>query len=158
MIRRPPRSTLSSSSAASDVYKRQPLPGSPELATASGDPSWECWVRIKGTSERFDRYPDTLCGGIELPEVADSAKDAKRDCVSRAHCSGFRADDSAPNRFVLFTNVSSVDTRRGHTCYLAHHCQDFGCVWLHDNKDEHKYHETKSEPLLRRYDRTRIEL
>ena len=26
MIRRPPRSTLSSSSAASDVYKRQPLP------------------------------------------------------------------------------------------------------------------------------------
>src|SRR5664280_3461562 len=41
MIRRPPRSTLSSSSAASDVYKRQrsPLPCSPAPAspsTASG--------------------------------------------------------------------------------------------------------------------------
>eukprot|EP00658_Telonema_sp_P-2_P067200 TRINITY_DN56133_c0_g1_i1.p1 TRINITY_DN56133_c0_g1~~TRINITY_DN56133_c0_g1_i1.p1 ORF type:complete len:100 (-),score=24.51 TRINITY_DN56133_c0_g1_i1:141-440(-) len=33
MIRRPPRSTLSSSSAASDVYKRQPL----HCAAQSGD-------------------------------------------------------------------------------------------------------------------------
>ena len=33
MIRRPPRSTLSSSSAASDVYKRQLLPGLAPLVT-----------------------------------------------------------------------------------------------------------------------------
>eukprot|EP00658_Telonema_sp_P-2_P041091 TRINITY_DN2938_c0_g1_i5.p1 TRINITY_DN2938_c0_g1~~TRINITY_DN2938_c0_g1_i5.p1 ORF type:complete len:430 (+),score=72.54 TRINITY_DN2938_c0_g1_i5:135-1424(+) len=32
MIRRPPRSTLSSSSAASDVYKRQPTPHAPTIA------------------------------------------------------------------------------------------------------------------------------
>src|SRR5674536_252187 len=32
MIRRPPRSTLSSSSAASDVYKRQPLKESMSLS------------------------------------------------------------------------------------------------------------------------------
>src|SRR5678816_1237994 len=36
MIRRPPRSTLDRSSAASDVYKRQPelLPGEPALESA----------------------------------------------------------------------------------------------------------------------------
>src|SRR5674536_389780 len=40
MIRRPPRSTLSSSSAASDVYKRQGLghPGSPPAAGAQALP------------------------------------------------------------------------------------------------------------------------
>src|SRR5664280_2184455 len=49
MIRRPPRSTLSSSSAASDVYKRQPLILSPALtrhAPATGQPALEAWVRI----------------------------------------------------------------------------------------------------------------
>src|SRR5664280_924503 len=34
MIRRPPRSTLSSSSAASDVYKRQPLPSPRSIPSA----------------------------------------------------------------------------------------------------------------------------
>src|SRR5674536_171096 len=38
MIRRPPRSTLSSSSAASDVYKRQPLEGSRSLSDRVGGP------------------------------------------------------------------------------------------------------------------------
>ena len=37
MIRRPPRSTLDRSSAASDVYKRQrPVPGPPGARPASG--------------------------------------------------------------------------------------------------------------------------
>src|SRR5664280_2520110 len=38
MIRRPPRSTLSSSSAASDVYKRQVIEQGDELAARRGDP------------------------------------------------------------------------------------------------------------------------
>src|SRR5665648_796023 len=38
MIRRPPRSTLSSSSAASDVYKRQAL-------TGLGSPHWDPYAR-----------------------------------------------------------------------------------------------------------------
>ena len=50
MIRRPPRSTQSRSSAASDVYKRQPLPeeslklalaGDAVLLGAVGGPKWE---------------------------------------------------------------------------------------------------------------------
>eukprot|EP00658_Telonema_sp_P-2_P067104 TRINITY_DN56044_c0_g1_i1.p2 TRINITY_DN56044_c0_g1~~TRINITY_DN56044_c0_g1_i1.p2 ORF type:complete len:169 (-),score=66.15 TRINITY_DN56044_c0_g1_i1:50-556(-) len=42
MIRRPPRSTLSSSSAASDVYKRQPIAHIqvPAMAGMKGDPSY----------------------------------------------------------------------------------------------------------------------
>src|SRR5664279_948997 len=39
MIRRPPRSTLSSSSAASDVYKRQFLIGKGDVDTRKAEPS-----------------------------------------------------------------------------------------------------------------------
>eukprot|EP00658_Telonema_sp_P-2_P024213 TRINITY_DN19723_c0_g1_i1.p1 TRINITY_DN19723_c0_g1~~TRINITY_DN19723_c0_g1_i1.p1 ORF type:complete len:105 (-),score=30.92 TRINITY_DN19723_c0_g1_i1:332-646(-) len=44
MIRRPPRSTLSSSSAASDVYKRQVVEGETEPASS---------VSLTPTSKRF---------------------------------------------------------------------------------------------------------
>src|SRR5678816_4895486 len=54
MIRRPPRSTLDRSSAASDVYKRQPYGQSPNhrprdyfsrlllSAASNGNANWEC--------------------------------------------------------------------------------------------------------------------
>eukprot|EP00658_Telonema_sp_P-2_P071829 TRINITY_DN61036_c0_g1_i2.p1 TRINITY_DN61036_c0_g1~~TRINITY_DN61036_c0_g1_i2.p1 ORF type:complete len:112 (-),score=16.19 TRINITY_DN61036_c0_g1_i2:173-508(-) len=42
MIRRPPRSTLSSSSAASDVYKRQPVSPSHNVVQ-SLERKLECW-------------------------------------------------------------------------------------------------------------------
>src|SRR5664280_2907954 len=43
MIRRPPRSTLSSSSAASDVYKRQVWKPAPNLRTST-----EAWLTAGG--------------------------------------------------------------------------------------------------------------
>src|SRR5664280_1846299 len=58
MIRRPPRSTLSSSSAASDVYKRQPLDG----AIGNGDPGR---VPQKKAAGAHDRHGLRLVG----PEV-----------------------------------------------------------------------------------------
>src|SRR5664280_3895840 len=49
MIRRPPRSTLSSSSAASDVYKRQVLPTQHELnRTLDGGPQLRSKVDVPG--------------------------------------------------------------------------------------------------------------
>src|SRR5674536_221501 len=50
MIRRPPRSTLSSSSAASDVYKRQPFgPARRGTRKLSGS----CWHEVAGTRRRL---------------------------------------------------------------------------------------------------------
>src|SRR5664279_4076340 len=71
MIRRPPRSTLSSSSAASDVYKRQPLdaPARAEVQTGlssrfQSDPvgplyGYAMEMHARTQSERWDR-PDPL--------------------------------------------------------------------------------------------------
>src|SRR5680860_1317024 len=61
MIRRPPRSTQSRSSAASDVYKRQLL-GSQEHQTA--------WATPGSVSPRADAY--TSGGGSVTEAVADS--------------------------------------------------------------------------------------
>src|SRR5665648_838781 len=60
MIRRPPRSTLSSSSAASDVYKRQALEAWP-LASRStpGEHSalWWTLARLASTYRRLQKHP-----------------------------------------------------------------------------------------------------
>eukprot|EP00658_Telonema_sp_P-2_P032770 TRINITY_DN24182_c0_g1_i3.p1 TRINITY_DN24182_c0_g1~~TRINITY_DN24182_c0_g1_i3.p1 ORF type:complete len:123 (+),score=23.99 TRINITY_DN24182_c0_g1_i3:111-479(+) len=50
MIRRPPRSTLSSSSAASDVYKRQAEGGCPETTQIQ-----LAWVLLQVVVGRLDR-------------------------------------------------------------------------------------------------------
>src|SRR5664280_671125 len=55
MKRRPPRSTLSSSSAASDVYKRQPHPTRPGLARRRD-------VVEDGERHLRDRTPDPVRG------------------------------------------------------------------------------------------------
>src|SRR5664280_3831752 len=93
MIRRPPRSTLSSSSAASDVYKRQDLrPAGPrprriamitrhtELAArcvqAAGDPAdgadrWSAVLaRIGVTDVQADDYWPVLAGRLTLADTA----------------------------------------------------------------------------------------
>src|SRR5665648_153772 len=60
MIRRPPRSTLSSSSAASDVYKRQvPVGGAPSLRTTTETGTGVPCVTLCGT---FAWMWDTACG------------------------------------------------------------------------------------------------
>src|SRR5674536_337946 len=60
MIRRPPRSTLSSSSAASDVYKRQHAP-----STARGDIVVVSVVRPDDTRDRWTADPI-----VRMPEGA----------------------------------------------------------------------------------------
>src|SRR5450756_2335149 len=55
MIRRPPRSTQSRSSAASDVYKRQDLTYNPmtlaELAARAPEFDWHAWATALGTPD-----------------------------------------------------------------------------------------------------------
>src|SRR5664280_1875295 len=53
MIRRPPRSTLSSSSAASDVYKRQACTGAASPALCCCTPTCTRWA-LKTSSRRYN--------------------------------------------------------------------------------------------------------
>eukprot|EP00658_Telonema_sp_P-2_P039608 TRINITY_DN2830_c0_g1_i1.p2 TRINITY_DN2830_c0_g1~~TRINITY_DN2830_c0_g1_i1.p2 ORF type:complete len:193 (+),score=37.94 TRINITY_DN2830_c0_g1_i1:88-666(+) len=84
MIRRPPRSTLSSSSAASDVYKRQGYLN--KLSKSSfGLGGWQCrWVVLStdGFVYYFDDASDELCsdvlpldGGAAFPHPKHSDPD-----------------------------------------------------------------------------------
>src|SRR5664280_3461603 len=64
MIRRPPRSTLSSSSAASDVYKRQsqeewPLPASPGSVGGGHTTQLEfhVWIRTPSSVQYAAQHP-----------------------------------------------------------------------------------------------------
>src|SRR5680860_1447191 len=59
MIRRPPRSTQSRSSAASDVYKRQSAPAY-EL------PTWDASAPIQGCTGGADRWVGTLVGLLDV--------------------------------------------------------------------------------------------
>ena len=77
MIRRPPRSTLSSSSAASDVYKRQPCHGFIQTICAHGDDNDE-GAHQGGQVDRMRAAPRPLyhallkigCGGQKWPRNA----------------------------------------------------------------------------------------
>src|SRR5659263_405662 len=73
MIRRPPRSTQSRSSAASDVYKRQVLNHVCMHQTVIG-------LEAKAQMEKLGEYPDTIIGcvgggsnasGIAFPFMKD---------------------------------------------------------------------------------------
>ena len=57
MIRRPPRSTLDRSSAASDVYKRQALQDAPDAATLDAYPASRAHVRQQGSSAAVGAKP-----------------------------------------------------------------------------------------------------
>src|SRR5664280_2186047 len=67
MIRRPPRSTLSSSSAASDVYKRQPSASAPGCASSLPNPAGAS-LRPPGGSRSAGRtgYPLVDAGMRQL--------------------------------------------------------------------------------------------
>ena len=109
---------------------------------------------LAGPLERFDLYPDVLCKGKQLGVhfEFDTLEEAKWQCISQPHCSGFSAHSDSPNRYVLFVNLTQAAPKRGHSCYLSHSCTDFGCEWLHDNRDDHKLHRDKHEHVLRRND------
>ena len=149
-----------------------PFPGRPEIAKTDGTAAWQCWRRDKGppipalaqlrrpltgSGDRFDVYPDTRCRGVVLSieQVPDTSAAAKWACLQQAHCSGFRAKDSDKGLFELFTNLSVAAPKRGHTCWLAHTCKDFGCQWLHDNKEDHKLHHPKPQAQLHRNEQLR---
>eukprot|EP00658_Telonema_sp_P-2_P037949 TRINITY_DN27284_c0_g1_i1.p4 TRINITY_DN27284_c0_g1~~TRINITY_DN27284_c0_g1_i1.p4 ORF type:complete len:107 (-),score=56.30 TRINITY_DN27284_c0_g1_i1:614-934(-) len=77
MIRRPPRSTLSSSSAASDVYKRQEHPGGVDTLTdvggADGTADFENVGHSESAKQQLKKY---LIG--ELPEEEKKMKIKKQ--------------------------------------------------------------------------------
>ena len=112
---------------------------------------------LTGSGDRFDVYPDTRCRGVVLSieQLPDTSAAAKWACLQQAHCSGFRAKDSDKGLFELFTNLSVAAPKRGHTCWLAHTCKDFGCQWLHDNKEDHKLHHPKPQAQLHRNEQLR---
>src|SRR5664279_6002162 len=85
MIRRPPRSTLSSSSAASDVYKRQRLddPGDGQVERVGGFPSLEEDVGILGRAAHDRR----LRGHAPVAECQDVLiADEGLDVLLLEHC------------------------------------------------------------------------
>src|SRR5664279_5587175 len=95
MIRRPPRSTLSSSSAASDVYKRQvsAIGGSGDLVEV------EALDLVLGSDAHSEREVDDLeereARGTDPDEIRDDANDLGeqllRIAVEEARDSGLRA-------------------------------------------------------------------
>src|SRR5664279_4869328 len=95
MIRRPPRSTLSSSSAASDVYKRQvsAIGGSGDLVEV------EALDLVLGSDAHSEREVDDLeerqARGTDPEEIRDDANDLGeqllRIAVEEARASGLRA-------------------------------------------------------------------
>eukprot|EP00656_Telonema_subtile_P003009 TRINITY_DN11384_c0_g1_i14.p1 TRINITY_DN11384_c0_g1~~TRINITY_DN11384_c0_g1_i14.p1 ORF type:complete len:112 (-),score=3.66 TRINITY_DN11384_c0_g1_i14:539-874(-) len=87
MIRRPPRSTLSSSSAASDVYKRQKL-------YLNGVANWACKSFPESTvfgtvSQLLERLTDSPITTVQQPEYKVHVY-AQRSTVTR-----WRAQSSA---------------------------------------------------------------
>ena len=120
MIRLPPRSTLSSSSAASDVYKRQALGGglakfgagwainsvgAADLAKTMGSDYAKDtlagqiadWVQgLAGSSELAQRYPAVaaaISGGID--NSMQACVSSVQLCQSRADCAAQRAGRAA---------------------------------------------------------------
>src|SRR5664279_3208524 len=77
MIRRPPRSTLSSSSAASDVYKRQIYKGSPitDVNTDVG------YMTQKDNLLPWRNVRDNIAFPLELAGTPKSEREARADAV-----------------------------------------------------------------------------
>src|SRR5674536_164233 len=78
MIRRPPRSTLSSSSAASDVYKRQPLHivGASEAESQPvAEPGWLEWLVAESASSPGSAKPPSSA----IPSCAPSSTNTEPD-------------------------------------------------------------------------------
>src|SRR5665648_1278603 len=72
MIRRPPRSTLSSSSAASDVYKRQPMHlGDAMPQKSEPSPSAQTAGAVKPQGSRLRVEAPTVGSGDERPGTSD---------------------------------------------------------------------------------------
>eukprot|EP00658_Telonema_sp_P-2_P041604 TRINITY_DN29783_c0_g1_i1.p1 TRINITY_DN29783_c0_g1~~TRINITY_DN29783_c0_g1_i1.p1 ORF type:complete len:213 (-),score=63.43 TRINITY_DN29783_c0_g1_i1:41-679(-) len=86
MIRRPPRSTLSSSSAASDVYKRQLQENSKEVEAGVGDPQWHrtACTRFRGLSQTFTELgKKTLRAEHDSTSVMSSGRHVELPPTSR---------------------------------------------------------------------------
>src|SRR5450756_3185709 len=92
MIRRPPRSTQSRSSAASDVYKRQIYHIETEdlwqqaLIGAGCSPIDRTLVRSRSFLYTMDRHPAAL-GGTAIPLPAKGGTHNGLDYRSCSHCS-----------------------------------------------------------------------
>src|SRR5664279_3738267 len=73
MIRRPPRSTLSSSSAASDVYKRQHLGGRsvyhPRGKMLGGSSGQNAMIYIRGSRHDYDSWANGGATGWSYDDV-----------------------------------------------------------------------------------------
>src|SRR5664280_3887258 len=121
MIRRPPRSTLSSSSAASDVYKRQAERRLVELHRFTGVPrEEEVCVDPHGRSSALPRAPESLVaqGSYGLPEAGgdvtpiDAVVDSTRARRERRGRSGLRpivVEDSADQDVLPLDRTEGLD-------------------------------------------------
>src|SRR5664279_4075595 len=88
MIRRPPRSTLSSSSAASDVYKRQvsDLPPTPNLAALVE----ELRAQVGGLRSANGRLREVVVGKDELLAGKEGSQTRRAERAPRLGSGGFR--------------------------------------------------------------------
>src|SRR5678815_2596431 len=87
MIRRPPRSTLDRSSAASDVYKRQDFngDGKTDLSYTAGAAEWMAFSRGDGTMTKSTLYTSSFCSsGYNVTGIGDFNGDGQTDL----RCSG----------------------------------------------------------------------
>src|SRR5665648_1278381 len=88
MIRRPPRSTLSSSSAASDVYKRQErMKSDPKIRIqyagkyVSASNSWKKWQgEVKGL-QRLDAVNVKKAGEAEFTKWVTADPERIKNCL-----------------------------------------------------------------------------
>src|SRR5674536_265216 len=92
MIRRPPRSTLSSSSAASDVYKRQPppWPGEHEASPSAAASPSSCSASSQTTSLPRDLlWTGNAASGVALArDVARSLTATAAGALPAGECGG----------------------------------------------------------------------
>eukprot|EP00656_Telonema_subtile_P012192 TRINITY_DN16124_c0_g1_i3.p1 TRINITY_DN16124_c0_g1~~TRINITY_DN16124_c0_g1_i3.p1 ORF type:complete len:105 (-),score=31.64 TRINITY_DN16124_c0_g1_i3:164-478(-) len=102
MIRRPPRSTLSSSSAASDVYKRQDKKRSKKSKKEKKSKEKDKEKGEKGTI----RYSEMGFGNKEADEVRYSAVSGKKILMKKSKDKQDKAAAANRSQLLMFLNAS----------------------------------------------------
>src|SRR5664280_3744754 len=126
MIRRPPRSTLSSSSAASDVYKRQELldAGIDVITTVNIqhlESLNDVVHQITGVEQR-ETIPDAVVRAADQVELVDMAAEALRRRLAHGNVYGPEKGDAALANYFRVGNLTAL--------------RELALLWLADKVDE----------------------